>query len=134
MIPITSHQDTVGPLARSVADAVAILSAMAGPDARDNYTLAQPRSLPNYTEALQADGLRGVRLGVPRKLVERADSAMVQAFNASLDTFRRLGATIVDPADYPAFDELMEVHDSEVLAGRADLKVGRTPLQLGHRH
>ena len=124
MIPITPHHDTIGPMARSVADAAVILSAMAGPDPRDNYTLAQPRIVPDYTKALQADGLRGVRLGVPRKLVALADSAMVKVFNASLDTMRALGATIVDPADLVNHDEFEQYRASnESLVTDTDLKV-----------
>ena len=41
VIPESEHQDTVGVLARSVADAAAVLGTIAGVDPRDNYTWAQ---------------------------------------------------------------------------------------------
>ncbi|RDX52374.1 amidase signature enzyme [Lentinus brumalis] len=122
VIPISSHQDTVGPMTRSVADAAIILHAIAGKDPRDNFTLAQPAVVPDYTKALKKDALRGVRLGVPRKLFTRTNSNIVAAFNASLNTIRGLGATIVDPADFPDFDEL-EASNNETIVLDTDFKV-----------
>ena len=109
-------------MTRSVADAAAILSAIAGPDPRDNFTLAQPRVVPDFTKALKADALKGVRLGVPRRLFSRSNSNIVAAFNASLDTIRALGATVVDPADLPDFDEL-EASNNETIVLDTDFKV-----------
>ncbi|KAG9091009.1 hypothetical protein FS749_000145, partial [Ceratobasidium sp. UAMH 11750] len=54
VIPGSSHQDTVGPLARSVADAAAILSIIAGRDSQDNYTDTAPAEIPDYTHYLNA--------------------------------------------------------------------------------
>ena len=65
VVPISEHQDTVGPMTRSVADAAIILSAIAGRDPRDNFTLAQPAVVPDYTKALRADGLKRVGGGTP---------------------------------------------------------------------
>ncbi|KAH9848115.1 amidase signature enzyme [Lenzites betulinus] len=123
VIPISAHQDTVGPMARSVADAAVVLSIIAGRDPRDNFTLAQPPIVPDYTKALKADGLKGVRLGVPRKFFTRTNANIVAAFNASLDTIRNLGATIVDPADFPDFAEL-EASRNETIVTQTDFKVG----------
>ena len=64
-------------MARSVADAATILSIIAGRDPRDNFTLAQPPVVPDYTKALDAGALQGARLGVPRKLVELLDLVVV---------------------------------------------------------
>ena len=128
VIPISSHQDTVGPMTRSVADAAIILSVLAGQDERDNYTLAQPSVVPNYTLALRLDGLEGVRLGVPRKRFVDLSDDIVAAFNASLDTMRALGATIVDPADLVNHDEFEQYRASnESLVTDTDLKV-HSPL------
>ncbi|EIW53226.1 amidase signature enzyme [Trametes versicolor FP-101664 SS1] len=122
VVPISEHQDTVGPMARSVADAAAILSVIAGRDPRDNFTLAQPLVVPDYTKALKTDGLKGVRLGVPRKFFTRTNANIVAAFNASLETIRNLGATIVDPADFPDFAEL-EASRNESIVTQTDFKV-----------
>ncbi|KAI0357737.1 amidase signature enzyme [Trametes cingulata] len=122
VVPISVHQDTIGPMARSVADAATVLSVIAGRDPRDNFTLAQPPVVPDYTKALKPDGLKGVRLGVPRKFFTRVNVNIVAAFNASLDTIRALGATIVDPADFPDFAEL-EASRNESIVTQTDFKV-----------
>ncbi|KAI0773006.1 amidase signature enzyme [Trametes elegans] len=123
VIPSAVHQDTVGAIARSVADAVALLSVIAGPDPRDDFTLAQPPVLPDYTKALRTDGLKGARLGIPRKYLEDTDSVIVAAFDAVLDTFRSLGATVVDNADFPDFEEL-RASRHEGIVMNTELKVG----------
>ena len=109
-------------MTRSVADAAIILSAIAGRDPRDNFTLAQPPVVPDFTKALKANGLSGVRLGVPRLLFSRVNANVMAAFNASLDTIRGLGATIVDPADLPDFAEL-EASGNETIVTQTDFKV-----------
>ncbi|KAI0704181.1 amidase signature enzyme [Cerioporus squamosus] len=122
VVPISEHQDTVGPMARSVTDAAVILSVIAGRDPRDNFTLAQPLTVPDYTKALKKDALRGTRLGVPRKFFDGVNDDVVKAFNASLDTMRGLGATIVDPADFPDFDEFV-ASNNETIVLNVDFKV-----------
>ncbi|KAG1888412.1 amidase signature domain-containing protein [Suillus subluteus] len=108
VIPISSHQDTTGPMCRSVTDAALLLSVIAGPDPRDAATLQQPGILPDYMKALDLNALKGKRLGVPR--------------TASLDTFRALGAEIVDPADFPSAEE-MKQSQAETLVLKTDFKV-----------
>lgn len=61
---MTPRQDTAGPITQSVTAAAIILTATIGQDTRDNYTLAQPPSLPNYTAALDASTLHGKKVGV----------------------------------------------------------------------
>ncbi len=110
-------------MCRSVADAATILSVIAGRDPLDNFTLAQPPVVPDYTKALHKDALRGVRLGVPRALVS-PDLNIQAAFNASLDVMRSLGATIVDPADLPDTEELF-ASNNETIVLQTDFKVRR---------
>ncbi|OSX56752.1 hypothetical protein POSPLADRAFT_1050447 [Postia placenta MAD-698-R-SB12] len=100
VVPISEHQDSVGPMCRTVTDVAIILGAIVGPDPRDNYSLAQPAVVPDYTQALRADGLKGARLGVPRNAFENSDVNHVIEFNKALEIMRGLGATIVDPADF----------------------------------
>lgn len=110
-------------MVRSVADAAVILSIIAGRDSRDNYTSAAPAEVPDYTRALDTEALRGARIGIPRRYIAaQLDDVQVSAFNASLATLRERGATIVDPADFPAWEELLEsTNDTVVL--KADFKV-----------
>ncbi|KIJ40411.1 hypothetical protein M422DRAFT_49157 [Sphaerobolus stellatus SS14] len=122
VIPISINQDTVGPICRSVADCAAVLSIIAGRDPRDNFTLQQPLIVPDYTKALNPNALKGVRLGVPRLFVGN-DNNITAAFNQSLDIMRSLGATIVDPADFPDAQELRASGNSSIVLS-ADFKVG----------
>lgn len=99
-------------MARSVADAAAVLSVIAGLDRLDNYTDAAPAVIPDYTQALRLDALHDKRLGVPRHMfLNSSITNMTQpereAFENALHTLRDLGATIVDPADMPSADELL---------------------------
>src|SRR5919205_1145507 len=67
VIPIAHTQDTVGPHARTVADAAAVLGALTGVDPRDPATQASAgKFFTDYTQFLDADGLQGARIGVPR--------------------------------------------------------------------
>src|SRR5829696_1096749 len=71
IIPIAHSQDTAGPMARTVTDAAILLAAMTGMDPRDETTNAgRGKSVTDYTEFLNKDGLRGMRLGVARKHFE----------------------------------------------------------------
>ncbi|KAI0797308.1 amidase signature enzyme [Irpex lacteus] len=121
VIPISSHQDTVGPMARSVTDAATILTIIAGKDRLDNFTLAQPPTVPDYTKALNKNALRGVRLGVARQFAGNR-AAVLAAFNASLQIMQGLGATIVDPADFPDFTEI-RASRNETIVLDTDFKV-----------
>jgi amidase len=64
VVPIAASQDTAGPLTRTVHDAAILLNVLAATDASDPAT-GQLRRPPDYTEVLDANGLRGARIGVP---------------------------------------------------------------------
>ena len=51
-------------MTRSVTDAAIVLSVIAGKDPKDNFTLAQPDTVPDYTKALNTSALQGARIGV----------------------------------------------------------------------
>lgn len=100
IIPISATQDTAGPIARTVADAAVLLSAMTGVDPRDPATRASgPHAESDYTRFLDPDGLRGMRLGVTRKVFTGYHDGTDRLFEVALDVMRSLGAIIVDPAD-----------------------------------
>jgi amidase len=102
IVPISHSQDTAGPMARTVRDAAALLSAMAGVDPGDPATQASAdKAQPDYTQFLDANGLRGARLGVARKFFGFS-SAVDKLINEAIETMRRQGAEIVDPADLPS--------------------------------
>ena len=101
IIPIAHSQDTAGPMARTVADAAMLLTAMVGEDPRDPMTKeSRGKAAPDYTKFLDRDGLRGMRIGVARKhfgFSERVDMLMSDLGKE----MKSLGAVFVDPADIP---------------------------------
>ncbi len=107
VIPISEHQDTVGPMARTVKDAAYVLQAIAGKDPLDNYTSAQPFDTPpDYVAACNFSSLRGKRIGIPRNLIDptqEPDDSVVNAFNAAIKTIQAAGATIVDNTNITDF-------------------------------
>jgi amidase len=108
IIPIAHSQDTAGPMARSVADAAALLAVLAGEDPRDGATAGSAaRASLDYTAFLDPGGLRGVRIGVARNFADR-DSRIDAVLEESIRALRDLGATIVDPANVEAPKELEE--------------------------
>ena len=106
IIPIAQSFDTAGPMARCVADAAILLGALTGVDARDAATVRSAQRLHHdYRPFLQADGLRGARIGVAREML--GNDVRVQAiFERSLDVLRQHGAVLVDPISVPNFNRL----------------------------
>ncbi len=99
IIPIAHSQDTAGPMARTVTDAAILLGAMTGVDSLDAITAeSRAHEQTDYTKFLDANALRGARIGVARKYFgfnDQVDRVMKDA----IDVIQKLGATIVDPAD-----------------------------------
>src|SRR5216117_3785568 len=111
VVPISHTQDTVGPHARTVADAATVLTAIAQrtPDSRDPATsasplgqLGQPRpALPaDYRTFLNPKGLRGARIGVVRDFEGFSPHADV-IFDSAVTAIGSAGATLVDPVSFP---------------------------------
>jgi amidase len=107
IIPISHSQDTAGPMCRTVADAATLLSAMAGVDERDPATPhARGHIEEDYTRFLDPDGLRGVRMGVPRQRYTGYSEETDRIFEDALQAMRDAGAEIVDPADIPTAGDM----------------------------
>ncbi len=99
VIPISASQDTAGPMARSVADAVALLGAMVGVDPKDAATNVKTRPAAiDYGQFLKADGLRGARIGVARNLAG-FDDRVDKLFEQAIEAMRAQGAVIVDEVE-----------------------------------
>ena len=99
IIPISHTQDTAGPMCRSVADAAVLLGALVGADPRDSAT-ANARAR-DYVAALDANGLKGARIGVARDHYTGYSVAADAAFERALAMMKDRGAIIIDPADIP---------------------------------
>jgi amidase len=124
VLPLSPSQDTLGPMTRTVADAAALLSVIAGPDPADPTTTAPHRARPttpvDYTRALDPKALAGARLGVPRKGLFGVSRGVDAVMTAALAKLRELGAILVDPAELPVPPEL----------GAAELEVLLTELKV----
>ncbi len=105
IIPISATQDTAGPMARTVADAVALLGPLTGTDPRDERTKeSEGKRYADYTQFLDKEGLQGKRIGVLRSTFgfhEKVDRIMAQA----LATMEQAGATLIDPVEVKTINE-----------------------------
>ncbi len=119
IIPISHSQDTAGPMCRTVKDAAILLGALTGADPEDAATAeSASKSREDYTQFLDANGLKGARIGVARKYFGFSD-AVDALMEQSLDAMKKQGATLVDPADIDTFGKFDE---SELLVLMYELK------------
>ncbi|WP_096270881.1 amidase family protein [Paucisalibacillus globulus] len=101
VIPISSSQDTAGPMTRTVADAAILLGALTAEDINDPATTINPNRLANYMEYLNTDGLKGKKIGVSRTYLEGVSEEELQLIESALEVMKKLGATIVEDIDLP---------------------------------
>jgi amidase len=95
IIPIAHSQDTAGPMARTITDAVIMLQAMVAVNSQDAQALS---SKINYLEHLKIDGLKGKRIGIVRNLsgyLPQVD----QQFEQAIAVLKKQGAIIIDNAN-----------------------------------
>jgi amidase len=116
IIPIAHSQDTAGPMCRTVADAAILLSAIAGVDPADPATAASAgKAQPDYTKFLDPGGLKGARIGVPRKGLYGQSPAADRIAEAAIAEMKKQGAVIVDPADIETTEDFSGPSELEVL-------------------
>lgn len=108
MIPFSYSQDTAGPMARTVTDAVVLLDALVGRDEHDPATWRGPKgpAEQNYAAFLDKEGLRGARIGVFCEVPDHVrdsgeyDEAL---FNQAVSDLIQAGAEVVEQIDIPSF-------------------------------
>jgi amidase len=108
IVPISSAQDTAGPMTRCVADAAALLTALAGPDPADPATAAAAGEAADYTSFLDAGALAGARLGIWRDGSKQAGRATAALLEAAIARLRSTGAEVIDPVQLPGTDQIEE--------------------------
>jgi Asp-tRNA(Asn)/Glu-tRNA(Gln) amidotransferase A subunit family amidase len=124
VVPLKSTYDIAGPMARTVADAVAVLQVVAGEDPADPVTAgANAKRASNYLDFLRRDGLQGARIGVLRQAYERAstDTGVGRVFTAALGDMRRRGAIIVDPVAVAGLDDRLRATSGSCNSFKHDL-------------
>jgi amidase len=100
IVPIAHSQDTAGPMARTVADAVALLDAIAGADPRDALSAAGNAHRSSFAQHLDVNALKGARIGVVRKFAgfnPDVDALLAQ----NIAALKSAGAIVVDPVELP---------------------------------
>jgi len=138
VVPLNLAYDIAGPMARTVADAVAVFQVIAGYDPDDPATAAaRARPLPDYAASLVREGLHGARIGVLREAYDRpsADPEVLAVFDQATADLRHAGATVVDSVPIPGLDSLLRVETGECNRFKYDLERwlastgGRTPVK-----
>lgn len=97
IIPISSTQDTAGPMARTVKDTAILLGILAGPDPFDKVTLQSVvKKMPtDYTKFLNAEGLKGKRIGVEKSFL-KVHETVDALFKKAMDQMKTAGAEIIE--------------------------------------
>lgn len=111
VVAYASSFEQVGPMGKTVEDVAALLEVISGLDELDSTSMAV--EVPKYSSALQASrgkGLAGVRIGVPKEYFLAGMNPEVEAaVKSSIETFRSLGAEIVD-VSLPHADKALAVY------------------------
>jgi len=110
IVPISHSQDTAGPMARSVADAAMLLTAMAGSDLADPATAPADAKRADYLAALSGATLKGKRLGVLKYATDLQPEEDV-LFRETVAKLKAAGAEIVEIADFHPAREVGEAED-----------------------
>lgn len=110
IVPLYLRNDVVGPMCRTVEDAVKVLEVIAGYDPQDSLTLYSEGKTPsNYTQYLDREGLKGARIGVLRNLVDNnPDEEVYALFEKALFDMEEQGAEIIENVEIADFDKLSE--------------------------
>lgn len=128
VIPCAPRWDTIGPICRTVADAVRVLDVIAGFDPRDDEATGEvSKFIPagGYYQFLNEEGLKGKRLGVVRSpFVDNLhDPTIATTFDDHLNTLRKRGAIVVDNLHIANIDKILNPgHSGELTVMVADFK------------
>ncbi len=94
LVAFASSLDQIGPLTKDVADCALMMNVIAGHDGRDSTSIKC--EVPDYSAALQ-NGMRGVRVGIPREYFgEGLDPEVEQAVRSGIAMLKDAGAEIVE--------------------------------------
>ncbi|MFX1234097.1 MAG: amidase [Promethearchaeota archaeon] len=107
IIPISHHQDTAGPMARSIYDATILLNVLVGTDPDDPSTIDNKTKIHDYIQFLDPDGMKNARIGVARNFFSKNEH-IDKIMEESVDKMKALGADIIDPIEFKSLDSLEE--------------------------
>ncbi|KQB98982.1 amidase [Pedobacter sp. Hv1] len=96
IIPISSTQDTPGPMARNVTDAAILLSALTGVDNNDEVTKnSNGKAQKDYTQFLTKDAFKGKKIGIEKSFL-RGHEAVVKLYKKAIEQLKVLGAEVIE--------------------------------------
>lgn len=127
IIPISHTQDTAGPMARTVKDAAILLGILAGIDKEDEKTMStvqaenknENRPVINYTKFLDANGLKGKRIGIEKKKYD--NQFLNKLLQKAVDLMKQQGAEIIE-LDY--LDKFNALGNAEFAVMKYEFKYG----------
>ncbi|XP_052153609.1 probable amidase At4g34880 [Oryza glaberrima] len=127
VVPISPRQDTIGPICRTVTDAVHVLDAIVGYDSRDaKATRAASNYIPpgGYRQFLKPDGLKGKRIGIPNGFFNFPNGTVQQiVYQQLLDTVRKQGAVVIENLDIANLAVIQDVlNNGEQIVLAAEFK------------
>ena len=117
IVPLSEMHDHVGPLARSVADAALVMTALAGFDPLDPVSIDAPTE--NYREAIGRE-VSSLRIGIPRRpFFDALDPEIAAAAEGAVVVLKGMTRSMID-VELPAVDA-SAVLGAEIYAYHADL-------------
>jgi amidase len=121
IIPISATQDTAGPMARTVKDVAILLGVMTGADTADAVTKeSNGKTFSDYTKFLDANGLKGKRIGIDKK-PQGDNQYMHELIKKAIELMKQQGAEIVE-IEYN--DKIGKLGDAEFLVLQYEFKDG----------
>ena len=110
VVPVSEHQDTIGPMTRTVKDGAKLLQVISGLDSNDTYTDASPfkHKIPNYLAACKLSGLQGKRIGIAQNVIDESAEKVAhatEAFEYAIKTIVDAGATVIQNTDFIAYSQ-----------------------------
>lgn len=125
VIPLNAVADIAGPMARTVSDAVVVFNVVVGSDPADTVTSqADVKRERDYRTSLVPGGLKGARIGILRQAYERPslDAEVNTVFLAAIESLKKAGAIIVDPARVDSLDVIQRRQQGGCNRFKADLE------------
>lgn len=109
LVAFASSLDQIGPLTKSVTDCATVMNTIAGYDSADSTSV--PKDVPDYTASLKADGLKGIRVGIPKEYsdVEGMDPDVSNAVKNAVRKIEELGAECVE-LSLPSLKHVVSVY------------------------
>lgn len=96
LVAYASSLDQIGPMTKDVTDSAILMNVIAGYDPKDSTSV--PKDVPDYTACLKHEGLKGLRIGIPREYnaAEGVDADVSASVNRAVRTIEALGAECVE--------------------------------------